>query len=254
MSGDRQVSTGAESSPFRLPHVPRLSIAYLMAWTAITAVLIAWRARGTVYSGELRWVLAIYDCSYSIVGGWVLMGSLLMIWHAVRRTLWPLEPGERLLLVMLGVFMVGVLGKWWLSFLFWPRRLADPYQYETFHNLQWWLQVIQFTLPALVVVLYLTMALTARRCRWWAAAIVCVAPGMSLWVMTFSSPESTVIKTLWLRSAVILGYVSFGLFVAAIISDHRGRRPRHWLHWSGAVLTLLALALVAGTATIRFFS
>ncbi|MCE9554988.1 MAG: hypothetical protein K8T91_16660 [Planctomycetes bacterium] len=232
---------------------PRLSIAYLMAWTAITAAILsaltAWRSQEGIVT-ELSWTPPILASLYGIIAGWILLGSLLILWHAFRRTLWPLEPGEWLLLGLLTVVAAKLVGEVCLASN-WQARLADPYTYESFRMLQWRVTLRNVTASATIAVVYLLAAYMVRRQKLWAAAIGMAAPAMAL-LVTKWSPLAFWPISLNVGGGAILAYLSISLILLGIIHDYRRHTPRHWLHWSAVILTLLALGAVALNVTIGF--
>jgi len=83
----------------RLTHVPRLSIRYLLIWTAVTAVLLQCARALRLFESDSAWV-TILAALFAAAAGLQLFGALLIGWHMVRRTRWPLEPGEWLVLAL----------------------------------------------------------------------------------------------------------------------------------------------------------
>ena len=90
---DGNLSLPTPPTPLRLPHVPRLSILFLLVWmTAAAAVLAVYtRWLGADRTDALNVVISLL---LPAAFGWVIAGGLLILWHAARHTLWPLEPGE----------------------------------------------------------------------------------------------------------------------------------------------------------------
>jgi len=226
-----------------------------MAWTAVTAAILAlsinWSYRQRMEA--LPWAMSIVSAIYSTIVGWILLGSLRIGWHAVRRTLWPLEPGEWMLLGLLAVIMANWVDAVWFALTF-PRRLADPYQYETFQSLQWWRGIRQVVLAAGVAMAWIAIAALVWRQRLWAWAIGAGIPAMVLLVINLLFVKARWLNVVWLGGGVIAAYVSLGLILAASLGDWRHGVSRHWLHWSGVVLVTLALAAVALSITVGFLS
>ncbi|MCE9547624.1 MAG: hypothetical protein K8T25_19315 [Planctomycetia bacterium] len=99
----------AQLASKRLPHVPRLSIQFLLAWTAVTAVLLGWMqsTNDLRYSAYVPIPIMLLTVGFLAAAGWQICGTALIVWHLVRRTLWPLEPGEWLSIVQANLLV------WW---------------------------------------------------------------------------------------------------------------------------------------------
>ena len=85
------------SAPPRLPHVPRLSIRYLLAWTTLTAAVLVALTQALNWRATNPWTGAVLVIG-SMVVGWLYFATLLIWCHSMTDTLWPLEPGEWLIL------------------------------------------------------------------------------------------------------------------------------------------------------------
>lgn len=89
----RVPSHPTRSAPLRLSHVPLPTILYLMAWTGLTAFVLVVFKRGLGASTP-DVISAGFMALAATAVGWIYLGGLLILRHAARGTLWPLEPGE----------------------------------------------------------------------------------------------------------------------------------------------------------------
>lgn len=242
-------------------HVPRLSIGYLLTWTAVTAAVLAgMQAEGSFgRSGAVSgWAMLLMPLFAAAVG-WLLFGSMLLAWHTVRCTKWPLEPGEWLILVLTNAVVVCLAMIVWERYAWRVVDKTDPYSYETFHALQSAIQFrrwIQQAIPGEIAVVMLAAALAQRRRPVWCAALVVMATGvLSIYLPIFitsryrhSMPKAMVSQyahpfLFWSIGLFnVIGLVSLALMAGGVVLDRMRRQPRHWLHWSGVGLSSVAIA------------
>jgi len=226
----------------RLPHVPKPTILYLMGWTATTAVVLAVLTQLYQVQAEINapaWVVLLLALLATVLG-WFYFGALFILWHVVRRTLWRLEPGEWLVLLLIHSLTtyagVSFLATVWEPSEFWLRiggalilvqlslvmACAALFQRQ---RLPWRLL---FALPAGLTFLYALLIL-----------------GADLLETVVSNHETLV-------SIVAVGFMTLpfplclGLLIAGIVRDALRREKRHYLHWSGVVMTsVVVLPLTA---------
>jgi len=160
--------------------------------------------------------------------------------HVARRTLWPLEPGEWLILTAINVVTVlggGALAGFWEAgeWLFWGA-------------------------PAELATVFIVAAVMLRDLRIWSALFWTLAvASLSFYLMVLLDTGPRSIRRL--EIFLLVGYsliagfsiLSLTLLTAGVVSDRRSRQARHWLHWSAVVLAGLALIGVAGTAIFVLF-
>jgi hypothetical protein len=151
--------------------------------------------------------------------GWLLTGAGLILWHAARRTLWPLEPGEWLVLG-------GAVG---FACRCGPT-LESGYAYR-----------IETAALVCIAVVFAVGASVQRNNLWWSATMLWLALAtlpfimpVAMYPFVWTPPWPT-----YLGGEVVL----LILMTAGVIADHRRRRPRHWLHWSGVALLALTSAV-----------
>ena len=234
------------SAPPRLPHVPPLSILYLLAWTTATAAVLLVLTRWLRFGGDTP--LGIGLCALTATAfGWVYFGGLLILWHAVRRTLWPLEPGEWLILVAINVLTVGIglalaeslprgpLGSSYQTILEWAAKLS----------------------PAEFAAVSIVAAVSQRQRRVWSALFwTLVLQWLSAYFLFAASAwlDLGLFAFLKVLSTLIGGFATVLsiLLLCAVITDWRRRQPRHWLHTSAAILFGLWLACMLAWAGMAF--
>ncbi|MCE9547625.1 MAG: hypothetical protein K8T25_19320 [Planctomycetia bacterium] len=289
---DPSASFANPQSPIaRLPHVPRLSIRYLLAWTAVTAVVLGWMQ--TQWGNEVRGEMTIFAMMlrilFAAVAGWLLFGTLLIGWHKLRRTGWPLEPGEWLMLVLTNVLtisfafdlldrlygareqtdhssaiqviveiaLVGIMATILVAAGFTLRRrlswcglfavlalsllwVASPYSYLSGSMMKH----IDRVAPGEITAVFLAAAIALRRRPLWCAVMVFPAIGyMSTYLGELEVVRRMELGALFLFMIwnLVLLLATLGLLIAAEVRDRVQRRPRHWLHWSGTITSLLLL-------------
>jgi len=198
------------------PHVPRFSIRYILLWTTATAVALLTfellgmgKVRATPLAGLALVALAM-------VVGWLWMGMTVIVWHAVRGSLWRIEPGEWLL-TSAGSFSAALLVVW--LFLSNPVRGGD-------HAAGAYLLL----LVPLAGAVFQGGVLTRSQSKTW---------GVIYWA------NMAAYGVLWFWPvALLLPPVVFPLLVSAIRSEYRDGLARHWLHYSGVIIYGLALLVV----------
>jgi hypothetical protein len=152
--------------PTRLAHVPRLSIRYLLIWTAVTAVLLQCGRALELFDSDLGWV-TILAALFAAAAGLQLFGALLIGWHTVRRSRWPLEPGEWLVLALtnlLAVWLVIVVLDQW--------RIGPPFSVHYGSLLPY------LMMPAALGVALMLGAIALRHRPLW--SLLLVVPGACL--------------------------------------------------------------------------
>jgi hypothetical protein len=232
----------------RLSHVPRLSIVHFMAWTAITAVhLAAMRVLvGSLNTAGTPPVEVLIMAVSSTIAGWIYFCSLLVLWHAIRRTLWRLEPGEWLILCAALSFLASLVSRL-------ANIVLSPG--ETFQEswFVWYRLLLTFEL-AWIGGGFVVAAMAQRHRAWWCAFhALCAVPLLitilAVWTNVAILPETLVIF-LWAANLLFLILV----FVFANVGDRRRRAPRHWMHWSGVGLGGLMLLLLLGVSVVALVS
>lgn len=230
----------------RLEHAPPLSIAYIMLATAVTAVVLTVMSQMLgVQARRMVWpVLAVGGVASLI--GWMYTATLLLLWHAARRTLWRLEPGEWLLVCLANavsmVIVVALLqetlgrGGWSGGFAF--RRQA--------------LNLAELIVPGAMAAVYLLSAAMQRQRWWWSAAMASAAILFllfnAMYVRGGITPRAYYGLAWWYSIGVIV------CLAGGVISDRSNRLSRHWVHWSGVGLTgMVALAFVVVTTLALVF-
>ncbi|MCE9554989.1 MAG: hypothetical protein K8T91_16665 [Planctomycetes bacterium] len=237
MNGSDRQSVMNLASQVRLSHVPRLSIGFLLLWTTSTAVVLAVMPTFGFPSYPRRVLdFAILIVSASVMG-WVLAGALLVLWHAARRTLWPLEPGEWLVLGAAGTLVLRVGEQLTYRLLRW-LALGDPFALISVQSIS-----LETVALAGIATVFIAGAIAQRHRIWWSAMLWAIAfatlPEMmprAMYPFVWTPPWAT-----YLGGMILL----LTLATAGIISDWRRGEPRHWLHWSGVILFWLGSALIA---------
>lgn len=224
------------SAPLRLLHVPRFSIRYLLAWTALTAAALVMLTQGLNLNRTLN--LNSSDPLYgaivviaAMVLGWLYFGTLLIIWHSLTETLWPLEPGEWLILAATNAVTLWLAlaisdrHPYWLDIS--PRR---PF----FHG-------ILYVAPTLCAAVCLVAAIAQRQQRPWSTLFMMLA-------MLCLSFYGIVIDEH--SMAILIGLLLFATaasLIYAVLIDLNLRKSRCWLHQSAGVLLLLGtICFLAG--------
>jgi len=201
-------------------HVPPLSIRYLLLWTATTAVaLLVFNILGMQQARVGAWggLLAVLA---GMIVGWIWMSVAILSWHYWHKTLWILEPGERLLLVPGGL----------LSLLL-PLALIGSLSESA------WLAVL--------VSMWILSGVGALYAR----AIV-EGPGSDHWIgvywinMVMFLTGVCAMAPLLSIVGLVLPPLGFFLVIRGFYRDRREKVPRHWLHYSGAGLFSLALGVL----------
>jgi len=237
-----EVTHAPETSKPRLPHVPRLTILHLLVLTALTSAIMVVFTHGLGISTTDP--ISVAGSALSAMGvGWVYLGGLLILRHAVHRTLWPLEPGEWLILLainvltILGLFGVGD------SFAFWRSQF------------QW---LILLT-PAEFAVAALVPTITQRRRPIWSAlfgviALACIVFYGVIYLDRLLPLNYGALIAIGLIYVSSFTSLALGLLIAGIVTDWRRAESRHWLHWSAVVPAGLALIWVVGIVIAVMFS
>jgi len=171
--------------------------------------------------------------------GWFYFGALLILWHAVRRTLWRLEPGEWLILILTNC-LTSLLG--FGLFSVWEVRDS----------------VLQIGGAVILFQLSLVMACASlfqrQRLPW--RLLFAMPAGISfLFAMVILGADvlesvvsdHEIVSAIVAMGAMIIPFpLCLGLLIAGIIRDAFRREKRHYLHWSGVAMTgLLVLPLAA---------
>lgn len=150
-----------EANKTRLSHVPAFSIRYLLAFTALTALVLTLSMRGlsAEYVSIYHILNAIRVTLWTILVAWTYLGAALILWHAARRTLWPLEPGERLTLAVMCVFTI-----WFITLLIatWIDKVSAPGD-ATREYFMW----VVWTLPVAIAAIFVVPAVIQPRRRLW---------------------------------------------------------------------------------------
>jgi len=215
-----------ETAPSVQQRPPPLSIAHLLVWTALAAVLMCWmtwlaRLQGLAPGPtQLAWRVLI-----PMTGGANLGGLLLLLVWRIRRIPFPVAPGEWLLVsqglsLLLAVpiesaftccFVTNV-GSWQLFALI----------YEVTMSL---VAVLPFALPAV---------LCRERGIWklffWAAAILEI---LSAAISLLPGSFTAVSPLLWAMVEMSKHLLIAAILAWAIIDDRRRHRTRTWTHWAG---------------------
>jgi hypothetical protein len=222
-----------------------LSIAYFMAWTAVTAVLLAVMTQTTDSMPRASPWLTAYIALQATLSGWIYFGGLLILWHAVRRTLWRLEPGEWLTLCLANAFFLTLA----------TQLLGRLLIHWAGSSIYAWLSTLALFQIGAMAGGYVVAAVAQRRRPLWCGvfAIIGVPPLLLMllgWMRLLSNATPTLAAVLFV--AIAVGLVL--LLVGAIVGDRRRREPRHWLHWSGVVITCLILLLILGFSLYATFA
>ena len=233
----------SESSPrHRLSHVPRLSIGYLMAWTAVTAAILAvlTQAFGAAPGAGVPFFALVLLALAATALGWIYCGTLWIGWHAARGRLWPLEPGEWLILFLANAFAV-----WAIMVI-----LDDP----RWVNLSWrQMELLVKFIPGQFALVLIAAVLAQRRHNiFWRllfaeSAVLMVSIYVPIMVpdairqATRGMSEGTALSI----GVALMGSL-LGMMIAGVVHDRLHRLPRHWLHWSGVSLVGLCLLFYFG--------
>jgi len=246
----------------RLPHVPRLSIGYFLFWTAITAVVLGVLTQAFGATGSDVPVLAVFLFSLSAtVLGWLYSGTLLIGWHAVRRTLWKLEPGEWLVLFLANAMTVwGAAGLWdkyrW--------RLVNSEMGPIFYHFIG-MEMYEFTeliykcIPGQFAAVLVATIVFQRQEKVWRALFLLAAILLLLIYVPIAAPDlvEDIFRGVSERVAMLFFCLVLsallGMLVAGVVRDRMNRLTRHWLHWSGVGLVGLLLLTVIGTMGAYLF-
>ncbi|MCE9545146.1 MAG: hypothetical protein K8T25_06470 [Planctomycetia bacterium] len=249
---DPPVPLAEQPAAPRLAHVPRLGIRHLLLWTALTALFLAVTTNGLNNSpparppDRQRWITVV-SAIQALLGGASLTGCVLIGWHAIRRTLWPLEPGERLLLAF-GLTYLMMVAFQWLC----PRPLMSGMSVA--------LAAYILTPVSCGAVIFATQAVLGRRQPWWAAVLWIGVAERCVYAATFLVfalnvfafvEQRSLMGSLMRIGAIVLRYlfsieatcIALALVAAIVVDARRGRKHR-WLHWLGA-------AVLGGDALFR---
>ncbi|MCE9554757.1 MAG: hypothetical protein K8T91_15485 [Planctomycetes bacterium] len=230
---ESRLSLPSESN--RLPHVPKPTILYLMGWTATTAVVLAVLTQLYRVQTELNtpvWAVLLLALLATVLG-WFYFGALFIVWHAVRRTLWRLEPGEWLILILTNCLTS-------FASLVFIANVVKP--------IEVWLRIG----GALILVqLSLVMACAAlfqrQRLPW---RLLFALPAGMTFLCALVLVAAEVLETIAQDHAILAAIVGvgamlipfplcLGLLIAGILRDALRREKRHYLHWSGVAMTVV---------------
>jgi len=198
------------------PHVPQLSIRYLLLWTTGTAVaLLAFELLGM---GKVRTLplAGLSLVALAMVIGWLWMGTTIIVWHAARGTLWRVEPGEWLL-TSAGSFSAALLVVG--LFLSHPIRGGNPAA-----------GAFLLLLVPLAGAVFQGGVLTRSESKWWG-------------VIHWANMAAYGILWFW-PVALLLPPLVLPLLAVAAYGEYRDGRARHWHHYSGVAIYGLALLLL----------
>jgi hypothetical protein len=244
--GDAPLEQTTESSPRpdatrpRLPHVPRLTILHLLVLTALTSAVMVVFTHGLGVSTTDP--ISVAASALSATGvAWIYLGGLLILRHAVHRTLWPLEPGEWLILLAINVLTIlGLIGVA-ENFAFWRSQFS-------------WLVLL---IPAEFAVAALVPAITQRRRRIWSAlfgviALACIVFYGVIYLDRLLLLNLSYYALIATGLTYVCGFASLalGLLIAGIVTDWRRGESRRWLHWSAVVPAGMALIWVVGVVIV----
>lgn len=261
-----QAANGTAALPLatraRLPHVPRLSIGHFLFWTAVTAVVLGVLTQAFGATGSGAPVLAVLLLALAAtVLGWLYSGALLIGWHAVRRTLWKLEPGEWLVLFLVNVLTV------WGAFGLWEEYRWSPihsHAVQVFLHLMGmemyeFMNLIYKCIPGQFAAVLIAVIVSQRREKIWRALFLFAAILLLMIYVPIAAPDlvEDVFRGMSERTGMLFFCLVLsallGLLMAGVARDRMNRVARHWLHWSGVGLVALSLLLVVGTMAAYLF-
>jgi hypothetical protein len=217
-----------------LTHVPPFSIRYFLAWTALTAIALAALTRGL----NLQVTDPLAGTAIAVAAitlGWLWFGTLLIVWHAIARRLWRLEPGEWLILIACNAATI-----WLVLFILHEQ---SPISARNPRPILALIAILAFGPCAL---LCLVAAIAQRRRPGWCALFVALtmiwfSPYVAMFAVSFSNSKLLP----WFNGAAIMLFaVSVALLLHAPLDDLLRRKRRHWLHYSA--IALIGMAMVGG--------
>lgn len=227
-------------------HIPPLSIRYVMAWTAVTAVILAvlTRAFGATPGAGVPVFAVLLLALAATALGWIYCGTLLIGWHTVRGRLWALEPGEWLILFLANAFAIWAV-----------MAILDDNRWG---NLSWrQMEFLAKFIPGQFALVLTAAAVAQRRqsifWRWLFAGSAILALSIYLPIL---APDLVreVTRGLSEGTALLIGVTVMGsllgMMIAGVVHDRVQRLPRHWLHWSGVSLVGLCLLFYFGGIAI----
>lgn len=195
----------------RLTHVPRLSIVHLLLLTSLAGVVLGL----TVSPGLGRNPLLNFNMiSPRLLNAVALSGMVLIVWYLLLRTLWPLEPGEWLVIAAGLSALLNVMSN---------SPLAE--RTRPFFTI--------VSIPVLQGLVYGAVALPLLvRNRWWGAVAAATAT-----VIASHNFLAQMIPEFFFRYLPLIKSLPIvALVTTAILTDHRHQQRRHWLHYLGILL------------------
>ncbi|MCE9545148.1 MAG: hypothetical protein K8T25_06480 [Planctomycetia bacterium] len=204
-------------------HTPPLSIGFLLLWTAATAVMLGVLKTTGAIEPRVEALGAGLLVLLSAVCGWIGAGAVLILWHGARHTLWPLEPGEWLVLAP-ACLVAGTIGAALMA-LWNPVAAFAP-------------ALAGFDSAAVVYAIAASEIPNNSKGNFGWAPL--------MWVMAASILSPMCLVPIGALLLLFIPPLALTLLIRAVVKDYRGGPPRHWLHYSGVVLT----GLLVGGATI----
>ncbi|MCE9554987.1 MAG: hypothetical protein K8T91_16655 [Planctomycetes bacterium] len=221
------------SSTSRLPHVPRLSIANLLFFTAVTAAVLSSPIELETSTPVPSMGEAVSSIFFRVMYGAGITGLFLIFWHTARRSLWPLEPGEWLVVAWGGSILLGLFQMTIQS----PLNLAHILEHPQIYRVIW------VTVILLTASFEGAVAIGARRYPWWSVLIGICAMWRLLWGIGFiTMPMHDTLPWAYSFFRYLTRYyfaqywVGLALLAMALIGDRKCALSRHWLHWLGVAL------------------
>lgn len=226
----------------RLQRVPQLGIRHLLGWTATTALVMG-LLLGRVRSVE--WTLLL-NVAMNAAIGFLAFGVLLIAWHAIRRTLWPLQPGEWLVMTTAAALSAG-FGAVVLVLIFYEFQQSRERDESIFGGVFIALARMFCAGGTAVAVTCLIGAIAMRRFRLWSAMTLGVAIVSALYaIQMFAESDVFFSPSEWLSRwhyLTMLGTIAL-LLLLAVVNDWRRHEPRYWFHWCGVAVTGVVIGFV----------
>jgi hypothetical protein len=181
----------------------------------------------------------------SMLMGWLYAGTAVILWHAVRRSVWMIEPGEWV------IMLVAVLATVLLA--------MDILQHGVLELHGRWDERIRMLLLMPVACLMGAVSFVQRQRPGWCglfAALCCVL------LLGVLSDLSRHLGRPWaaghqdaepLVFAVLL-FWALTMLIRGVAGDLRRGEARHWLHWSAIVPLGVLLLFASFGAVLVFFS
>lgn len=226
---------------------PRLSIAYLLVWTALAAVwmkvMVVFGLSYSINSQQPAWIVFIsnalmYSSAVLFTGG--IIATIVILCDKARGNRDRLQPGHWLLVIISVTYFFQTLA----SLVLLAGSFNDVGHSGNSPRIA--LEIIPGVFGCGAAVAYLVMAIRLRAGRSWrvlalARMVMCAVVGLNYfyiaWLMSDSpSLGHLIYRSLYFLSALIALVTLLVILIAAIV-DLARRQRRDGLHWLGLLLT-----------------